>query len=243
MLLRSVFIVSCITGPLLAADITGSIVIEHKLTKRKVTPVADLYQRGTPVGLVPEESDSLAWERSHVAVYLEGSLPSRPPSLASPVSGASLSMGQEHRRFVPDLLVVPVGSTISFPNFDPIFHNVFSLSKPKSFDLGNYPEGQTRKVTFNNPGIVFVNCHLHSNMAASIVIAPNSWSARVDRSGKFVLPDVPPGTYTMVAWHKSAGFFRRQIQVTEAGGAHIEFVIPLMEPDVRTPETAGLAGH
>ena len=239
MLLRSVFIVFCLTGPLLAGDITGSIDIGHRLTKHKVTPAAELYQRGTPVGLVPEETDSLAWERSHVAVYLEGSLPSRP----SPPSPANLSMGQEHRRFVPDLLVVPVGSTISFPNFDPIFHNVFSLSKPKSFDLGNYPEGQTRKVTFNNPGIVFVNCHLHSNMAASIVIAPNSWSTRVDGSGKFVLPDVAAGTYTIVAWHKAAGFFRRQIRVTEAGGVHVEFVIPLMEPDVHTPETAGLAGH
>lgn len=239
MLLWSLLTLCLITAPIVAADITGSIVIERKLTKRKVTPAAELYQRGTPVGLVPEENDALGWERSHVAVYLEGSLPARP----SPVSSVSLSMGQEHRRFVPDLLVVPAGATISFPNFDPIFHNVFSLSKPKSFDLGNYPEGQTRKVTFNNPGIVFVNCHLHANMAASILIAPNQWSARVDPSGRFILADVPPGTYTLVAWHKTAGFFRRQVRVTEPGGAHVEFIIPLMEPDLRTPETAGSAGH
>jgi plastocyanin len=239
MLFRSWLILSCVAASVPAADITGSIVIERKLTKRKVTPAAELYQRGTPVALVPEESDPLGWERSHVAVYIEGA----PASKLSRTSTGTVSMGQQHRRFVPDLVVAPVGATISFPNFDPIFHNVFSLSKPKSFDLGNYPEGQTRKVVFNNPGIVFVNCHLHANMAASIVIAPNQWSARVDPSGRFVLADVPPGTYTLVAWHKSAGFFRRQIRVTEAGGAHVEFVIPLMEPDLHTPETADLAGH
>ena len=120
-------------------------------------------------------------------------------------------------------------------------HNVFFLSKPKSFDPAITPR-QTRKVTFNSPGIVFVNCHLHANMAASIVIAPNQWSARVDPTGRFVLNDVPPGTYTLVAWHKSAGFFRHQIRVTEAG-AQMEFVIPLMEPDLHAPETADLAGH
>jgi plastocyanin len=239
MLLRSVLILCALTAPILAADITGTVVIERKLTKRKVTSAAELYQRGTPVPLLPEESDSLAWERSHVAVYLEGPAPSNAPV----VSAATLSMGQQHRRFVPDLLVIPVGSVVSFPNFDPIFHNVFSLSKPKSFDLGNYPEGQTRMVTFRNPGIVFVNCHLHSNMAASIVIAPNQWSARVDPSGQFVLPSVPPGTYTLVAWHKTAGFFRHPVRVTEQGGAHVEFLIPLTESDAHTPETAGLAGH
>ena len=203
MIARSALILCCVGASLSAADITGSIVIERRLTKRKVTPAAELYQRGTPVALLPEETDSLGWERSHVAVYVEGPGPSELPD----ASAATLSLGQQHRRFVPDLLVVPVGATISFPNFDPIFHNVFSLSKPKSFDLGNYPEGQTRKVTFSRPGIVFVNCHLHPNMAASIVIAPNLWRARVDPSGKFVLSGVPPGTYTLVAWHKTAGYF------------------------------------
>jgi plastocyanin len=239
MLFRSVLITYCVTRALLAADVTGTIVIERKLTKRKVTPTAELYQRGTPVGLVRDESDPLAWERSHVAVYLEGSFPSTP----GPIAPASLSMAQEHRRFVPDLLVVPAGSSVSFPNFDPIFHNVFSLSKPKNFDLGNYPEGQTRKVTFITPGIVFVNCHLHANMAAAIVIAPNRWSTRVESSGSFVLRDVPPGTYTIVAWHKTAGFFRRQVTVTETRGAQVEFVIPLLSPDLDEHGPTASARH
>ncbi len=232
MLLRFTLIAACGLAPLWAADITGTIVIERKLTKRKVTPAAELYQRGTTVGLTENEADPLAWERSHVAVYLEG-----PTQQAS--GQATLTMPQDHRRFVPDLLVIAAGSTVSFPNLDPIFHNVFSLSKPKSFDLGNYPQGQTRKVTFNTPGIVFVNCHLHANMAASIVIAPNRWNTRVDDSGKFVLADVPPGTYTVVAWHKTAGFFRKQITLTDSGGARIEFVIPLLASDSYQQASAG----
>jgi plastocyanin len=227
----------CGIAPLWAADVTGTIVIERKLTKRKVTPAAELYQRGTTVALAPNEIDPLAWERSHVAVYLEGG-----PSSTLAGSPAVLAMAQDHRRFVPDLLVIAAGSTVSFPNLDPIFHNVFSLSKPKSFDLGNYPQGQTRKVTFNAPGIVFVDCHLHANMAASIVIAPNLWNARVDEAGKFALPDVAPGTYTIVAWHKTAGFFRKQITVTDAGGARVEFSIPLLAPE-SYPREAAAAGH
>ena len=236
MLLRFILIAACGIAPLWATDVTGTIVIERKLTKRKVTPAAELYQRGTTVSLAPTETDPLPWERSHVAVYLEGA-PALPPS-----ASAILTMAQDHRRFVPDLLVIAAGSMVSFPNLDPIFHNVFSLSRPKNFDLGNYPQGQTRKVAFNTPGIVFVNCHLHANMAASIVIAPNRWNARVDDAGKFSLPDVAPGTYTIVAWHKTAGFFRKQIKVTESGGARVEFAIPLLAPE-SYPREAAAAGH
>ena len=89
-------------------------------------------------------------------------------------------MEQQNRRFAPDLVVIPAGSSVSFPNFDPIFHNVFSLSKAKSFDLGNYSKGQTRMVTFPKPGIVAVYCHLHPNMAGTIVVTPNQWGVRVD---------------------------------------------------------------
>ena len=235
MLLRVTLIAVCGLAPLWSADITGTIIIERKLTKLRVTPAAELYQRGTTVALTQNEIDPLAWERSHVAVYLEG-------LTQTATAQSTLTMAQDHRRFVPDLLVIAAGSVVSFPNLDPIFHNVFSLSKPKNFDLGNYPQGQSRKVTFNTPGIVFVDCHLHANMAASIVIAPNRWNTRVDDSGKFALPDVPPGTYTVVAWHKTAGFFRKQITVTDKAGARVEFAIPLLAPE-SYPREAAATGH
>jgi len=223
--LRSGLLVLMVGAFLRANDIDGTIVVQHKLTKRKVTASADLYQRGAAVQLgADQQQDPLAWERSHVVVYIEGDLPSSPPS--RPVTA---ELAQQDRRFDPDLVVVPAGSTVSFPNMDPIFHNVFSLSKAKSFDLGNYAQGKTRTVVFPRPGIVFVDCHLHPNMSAVIVVTPNRWSTKADASGRFVLPDLPPGTYTVVAWHKTAGFFRKTVRVTDAGNAAVSFVIPLGE--------------
>ena len=216
----SLLIVALTAGlTLRASEIEGTIVIQRRLTKRKVTSSADLYQRGTAVGLgSDQEQDALAFERSHVVIYIEGNFPSEK---------VTAELDQQDRRFSPDLVVIPAGSSVSFGNLDPIFHNVFSLSKARSFDLGNYPKGQTRTVTFPKPGIVFVDCHLHPNMSAAIVVTPNRWSTRADASGHFVLSGLRPGTYTIVAWHRAAGFFRKTLRVTERGVENVEFVIPL----------------
>jgi plastocyanin len=208
-------------GALPAADIQGSVVIKHKLTKRRVTAPVSAYDRGVTVelGSAPA-TDFLAFERSRVAVYLEGQFESQP---------ANAVLEQKNRQFVTDTLVVPAGSTVSFPNRDPIFHNVFSLSKPKTFDLGNYPKDHTRTVNFPKPGIVFVNCHLHPNMTAAIVVAPNQWCTKADAAGRFTLTDVPPGAYTVVAWHRAAGFFRQTVKVAKDHASPVEFIIPLDE--------------
>lgn len=207
------------------ADIHGTILIDRKLSRHNVTASVGMYQRGVAVELGAEgEADPLAFERSHVAVYLEGG----PKSPTTEFPKASIE--QRDRRFVPDLVVIPAGSTVSFPNFDPIFHNVFSLSKAKSFDLGNYREGQSRLVTFLLPGLVAVYCHLHSNMAASIVVAPSRWAVVVDKDGVFSLKDVPAGTYTVVAWHKTAGTFRKTVTIGEKQDAAISFTLPYAEP-------------
>jgi plastocyanin len=210
--------------PLHAESVAGRIVITKKLTRRRVTASVPLYDRGPAVVLgVDTEDDPLAFERSRVVVYLEG----RPAAGSQPDSPPLARIDQEKRRFSPETLIIEAGAKVSFPNFDPIFHNVFSLSHARTFDLGNYPMGETRFVTFPEPGIVYVNCHLHSNMTATIVVAPNRWNAKADRDGAFELHDVPPGQYTIVAWHKAAGFFRQRIDVTKGQGARVEFLIPL----------------
>jgi plastocyanin len=168
-------------------------------------------------------------------IYLEGPSPAGIDS-ASP---GPFNIQQLNRRFMPDLLVVPVGSTVSFPNMDPIFHNIFSLSKPKAFDLGSYDKGQTREVTFPKPGIVDVYCRLHPNMAATIVVTPNRWYAKSDRSGQFEIPNVPPGKYTVVAWHKAAGFFRKSIVVENGHDSVANFFIPIGDDsETSVPVTA-----
>jgi plastocyanin len=210
---------------MVGADIHGTIIIDRKLSRHNVTATVGMYQRGVAVELGADgEADPLAFERSHVAVYLEG-------GPKSPITDfPKVSMEQRDRRFVPDLVVIPAGATVSFPNFDPIFHNVFSLSKAKSFDLGNYREGQSRLVTFPVPGLVAVYCHLHSNMAASIVVTPSRWAVRVDKDGVFSLKDVPAGTYTVVAWHKTAGTFRKTVTVGEKQDTAVSFTLPYAEP-------------
>jgi plastocyanin len=215
-----------LTGLVSGADIRGTITIERKLTPRNVTPAAGLYQRGAPVALQSDtHENALDYERSHVVVYLEGE------QKAAPITAAPISaeMQQQNRRFAPDVVVIPAGSSVSFPNFDPIFHNVFSLSKAKSFDLGNYSKGQTRMVNFAKPGIVAVYCHLHPNMTGTIVVTPNQWAVRVDAAGQYTLANVPPGKHTVVAWHKTGGTFRKTIEVTASRDSEANFFVPLAE--------------
>lgn len=158
-------------------------------------------------------------ESSDVVVFLEGQLP-------YPDTPARAELQQRGQRFEPQLLVIPAGSTVSFPNADPIFHNVFSLSGAKTFDLGYYPEGQTRIVKFDEPGVVQVYCHLHPNMYAAIVVAPNRWYTKIGDDGTFSFHDLPPGTYSLAAWHMNAGFCGSEIHVPAAGLTDIVLHVP-----------------
>jgi plastocyanin len=233
-------------------NVTGTIEIKAKLTKRRVTPSVSIYQRGQAVDLGKDPAqDPLEFERSRVVVYLEGpglegpGLEGAGPAGDEPANPVKFKIAQLNRRFAPDLLVVPVGSTVSFPNMDPIFHNLFSLSKPKSFDLGAYDQGESRDVFFPKPGIVEIYCHLHPNMAATIVVTPNRWYAKPDRTGQYQIPDVPPGKYTVVAWHKSAGFFRKAIVVEAGHDSTADFFIPINAPEEAGPviaDSSSIAG-
>jgi plastocyanin len=212
-----------------AETIEGTVVIKRQLTKRRVTAAVPLYQRGQGVALAADsEDDLLAAERTRVVIWVDGANSlDRAATDAEGINSEIAKIEQVNRRFMPETVVVSAGGKVSFPNMDPIFHNVFSLSRPKMFDLGNYPKGETRTVAFPDPGIVYVNCHLHPNMTAVIVVTPNRWHTGADRDGKFVLPEVPPGQYSVVAWHKAAGFFRQQVQVGAGQDRKIEFLIPL----------------
>jgi plastocyanin len=203
-----------------AADLNGRIVITKKITKKKVTlPVYQL--RGASANLAPENSGPVN-EFGDVVVFLEG----HSSDASKPIRAELQQRGQ---RFEPTLLAIPAGSTVSFPNADPIFHNVFSLSGAKKFDLGYYPAGQTRIVKFDEPGVVQVYCHLHANMYAAIVVVPNHWYTQPADDGAFTLHDVPAGSYDLVAWHISAGYFRRHVEVSATPGPDVEFNIPVRD--------------
>jgi len=107
---------------------------------------------------------------------------------------------QRDRQFAPHVMMVPVGSTVSFPNFDPVFHNVFSLSPTKPFDLGIFKNGESRDVTFDKEGILRIGCNLHANMSAYLVIVAAPHYVVTDASGKFRFKSLAPGKYKVRAW-------------------------------------------
>jgi plastocyanin len=129
---------------------------------------------------------------------------------------------QRGREFAPRLMAVPVGSTVAFPNFDDIYHNVFSRSETRPFDLGIFKNGQSRELTFDREGIVRVGCNLHANMATSIIVVSAPHYAVTDAAGRFRFKRLRPGTYTMRAWtERSAEPVSRKI-VVKPGGNRIE---------------------
>jgi plastocyanin len=112
---------------------------------------------------------------------------------------------QRGKQFEPHVIAVPVGSTVAFPNFDPVFHNVFSLSKIRPFDLGMYKNGDTREVKFDKPGIVRLGCNLHANMSAYVIVVDAPHYAVVDTDGSFSFKSLKPGKYKVSAWNESSG--------------------------------------
>jgi hemoglobin len=112
---------------------------------------------------------------------------------------------QRNKEFAPHVMAVPVGSTVSFPNFDSIFHNVFSLSKSKAFDLGMYKSGETRDVKFDKPGIVRLGCNLHANMSAYIIVVDAPHYVLINPDGTYSFKALEPGKYKVSAWHEPSG--------------------------------------
>ena len=129
-------------------------------------------------------------------------------------------MDQRHEAFVPHVLAIVAGTTVDFPNDDPTYHSVFSLSKPRPFDLGRYAAGRSKSVRFDRPGVVRVFCDIHSHMSAFILVFAHRYFAVTDDEGRYHLDGVPPGTYTLVVWNETirGDSPRRQVTVPESGG-------------------------
>jgi plastocyanin len=112
---------------------------------------------------------------------------------------------QRNKEFAPHVMAVPVGSTVSFPNFDAIYHNVFSLSKTKPFDLGMYKNGETREVKLDKAGIVRLGCNLHASMSGYLIVVDAPHYAVVGNDGKFSFASLKPGKYKVQAWNERSG--------------------------------------
>ncbi len=156
------------------------------------------------------QSASRSGSAAPAVVYAE------PLDATAPVRGAAYTISQKNKTFMPRALGVPLGSTVSFPNEDGIFHNVFSLSSPQPFDLGLYRAGATKDRVFDKPAAYRVFCNIHPQMAAFIVVAPSPWVTTAEADGTWRL-DVPPGRYRVTALSERATPVSTEVKV--GGGA------------------------
>ena len=125
---------------------------------------------------------------------------------------------QRNERFVPHVLAIVAGTTVDFPNSDLTYHNVFSLSRTKSFDLGRDAVGKSKSVRFDKPGIVRVFCEIHSHMSAFILVFAHRYFAVTEPDGTYHMPNVPPGNYNAFVWNESLPLESRQVTIPDLGG-------------------------
>lgn len=135
-------------------------------------------------------------------------------------------MDQRHERFVPHVLAVMVGTIVDFPNSDMTYHNVFSLSRAKRFDLGRYAAGKSKSVRMDRTGVVRVFCDIHSHMSAFILVFNHPFFSVTDTEGRFELPALPAGNYTVVGWYEGEARVTRAVAVPANGWAEIDLVVP-----------------
>lgn len=134
---------------------------------------------------------------------------------------------QENETFVPRVVAITRGSTVDFPNADPFFHDVFSLSRAGTFDLGSYPRGQTKSQQFRRAGLIKVYCHIHSHMSASIMVFDHPYFTIPRADGTFSIDDVPPGTYKVSAWHERIGENTQPVRIEPGRPSEIQFALPI----------------
>lgn len=156
------------------------------------------------------------------AVAYIAKIPAAAESLLARKPQARPQLAQKQEAFVPRVAVVARGGSVDFPNQDPIYHNVFSLSPTKRFDLGKYRQGQSKAVVFDRTGLVKVFCDIHSEMEAFVLVVPNHAYARVRVDGSFELPELPAGRYELRVWHPDLPEIVRAVQVVEQGETRLD---------------------
>jgi len=144
-----------------------------------------------------------------------------PAARVAPRKPMNFTMTTRGKTLLPHVLVIPVGSTVQFPNDDPISHNLFSLSSGNNFDLGLYRRGTGKSYTFRTPGVVNVYCNVHPTMSSVIHVMSSPYFAFTDASGNFTLPDIAPGSYTLVAWNEQGGTTQSKLDVPAAGKSNV----------------------
>jgi plastocyanin len=159
-------------------------------------------------------------------VYVEGSLGTNRTISTNLEEVATTRIAQEGAIFSPHVLPVMVGTTVEWPNNDRIYHNVFSMSDAKQFDLGLYKGNPPdKRVTFDKPGRVDVFCSIHTSMNCIVLVLENPYFAATDGNGNYKIQNVPPGKYKLKAWHERLPADEQEIIVPTNGEVRVDFVL------------------
>jgi hypothetical protein len=201
---------------------TGSVTGHIKLTRVRGTPLpSNVYQ---PRAINRHAPPPLP-EIRNVVVYLKD------VQFRGPLPASREVIRQEDESFTPRVVAITRGSTVEFPNGDPFFHNVFSLSSAATFDLGRYPSGKSGSWRFTKAGLVKVYCHIHSHMSASILVLDHPYFAIPDLEGNFVLRNVPAGTYTLAGWHERVGERTHAVRVDPGQTVNVDLTLPVEDAE------------
>ena len=190
--------------------------IRGRVELRRTASVPERRPTVSSLG-APGHVDTTSYLKS--VVYLE----TAPRSAFEQVEPEHVIMDQRNETFVPHLLAITTGTIVDFPNSDPIYHNVFSLSKTKTFDLGRYGSGHSKPLRFDRPGIVRVFCDIHSHMNAFILVFNHPFFAVTDAEGRYQIDRVPPGGYSVIAWNEGLSSEPKSVQVPDGGTTELDF--------------------
>lgn len=207
-------------------SVIGTVEISRALASRR--PQFRIY--ADPGNAAAAPRGDLAAEMRNVVIFLDsGFATARSGDRAPPTA----VMSQAQERFDPHVVAIPQGGRVEFPNRDNVYHNVFSLSRARTFDLGRYRSGATKGVTFPKRGVVPVFCHIHADMSGIVLVLPNPYFASPAAGGKFEIPAVPPGEYTIVGWHERTRPVTKRVRVVAGQPTMVDFSLPLSSDEDR----------
>jgi plastocyanin len=153
-------------------------------------------------------------------VYLEGNF----SETEKPVSSTTVQMAQKNMLFAPDLVAIPIGGTVAFSNLDDTYHNVFSYSKTKRFDLGRYRKDEKPgTVVFDKPGVVTVHCEIHDRMRGTVLVLSTPYFVKTDSSGRYRIEHLPSGQFILKAWINDADVRQQSVELRSGAKFHIDF--------------------
>ena len=207
---------------LFAGDITGTVRAAPKAGAENSSGGGGAYD-SKKYKFVPRVDYS---QMREFVVFIEGKVGTNAAPATNVVAVTTSRVAQKSAQFAPHILPVLAGTTVEWPNNDDIFHNVFSISELKSFDLdlykGNPPD---KRVTFDRPGKVDVYCSIHANMTCVVLVLENPFFAATDAAGNYTIKNVPPGKYKLKAWHERLPADEREIEVPADGAVKADFTL------------------